>query len=45
MNDELKIIWKDEVVAELRYYLGICTDGMRKAMKNHSQDSHCLGPD
>jgi hypothetical protein len=32
LND-LKIIWKDEVVAELKYYLEISIDGIRKAIK------------
>jgi hypothetical protein len=44
MDDELKRIWKEVVVAELRYYPGICMEGMRKTMKNYGQDSHCLGP-
>jgi hypothetical protein len=31
MNNELERIWKDTVVTLLRYYQGICLDGMRKA--------------
>lgn len=32
-NDELERIWKDAVVAQLRYNAGICLEGLRKSMK------------
>jgi hypothetical protein len=35
-QNELKGMWKDAVVAELRYFLGICLDGLRKTMKGAS---------
>jgi hypothetical protein len=30
MNDELGKIWKGAIMAYLRYYLGICLEGLRK---------------
>jgi hypothetical protein len=33
MNDELKRIWKEAVVAYLRYYPGICPEGLKKTRK------------
>jgi hypothetical protein len=37
MNDELERIWKASAVANLRYYPGICLEGLRKTTKNVSQ--------
>jgi hypothetical protein len=35
MNDELERMWKEAVVAwVLRYYAGICLQGLRKPAKN-----------
>jgi hypothetical protein len=35
-DDELEWIWKESVMAQLRYYPGICLGGLRKNMKNHT---------
>jgi hypothetical protein len=45
MNDELERIWKEAVVAHLRYYPGICLMGLRKTMKTLSYDSLSSGRD
>jgi hypothetical protein len=29
MNDELEVIWKETVMAELKYYLRICLEGLK----------------
>jgi hypothetical protein len=34
MNDELKNIWMEAVMAFLRYYPAICLEGLRKTTKN-----------
>jgi hypothetical protein len=36
MTDELERTWKEAVMAQLRYYYGICLDGLRETMKNLS---------
>jgi hypothetical protein len=37
--DELGSIWKEMVMACLKYYPGISLEEMRKATKNFSQDN------
>jgi hypothetical protein len=32
-EDELEKIWKEMVMTELRYYTGICMEGLRKTTK------------
>jgi hypothetical protein len=34
MNDELERIWREVVVALLRYYPTVCLEGPRKMVKN-----------
>lgn len=34
MNDKLKRIWKEPVMAYLRYYPDISVDGLKEATKN-----------
>jgi hypothetical protein len=34
-------IWKEVVVAELRYYLGIKLEGLKEAIGNFGQDTRC----
>ena len=34
-------IWKEVVVAELRYYLGIKLEGLMEAIGNFGQDTRC----
>jgi hypothetical protein len=29
MNDELERIWKEDIVADLRLYHGVCQEGQR----------------
>jgi hypothetical protein len=41
VNNEIKRTWKEVVVPDLRYYPGIFQEGLRKMMKNLSQDSQC----
>jgi hypothetical protein len=41
MNDELERMWKEAVVAYLKYYPGIRLEGPRKTTKNFSQDNWC----
>jgi hypothetical protein len=38
-------ILKDAILAELKYCSGICLEGLRKTVKNLSQDSCCPIPD
>jgi hypothetical protein len=33
VNDKLLRIWKEVIVAQSRYYLGICLEGLRKMKK------------
>jgi hypothetical protein len=33
VNNELERMWKEAVVAQLRYYPGICLEGLRKTTK------------
>jgi hypothetical protein len=40
VNDELGRIWKEVVVASLRYYSGISSEGLRKS-ENLGQDRQC----
>jgi hypothetical protein len=37
VNDELGIMWKETVVAFLRYYFRICLEGLRKTIINLSE--------
>jgi hypothetical protein len=41
MNEELETMWKEAVVAYLKYYPGISLEGQRKTTKNLSQDNWC----
>jgi hypothetical protein len=41
VNDELEKMWKEVVMAILRYYPGICLDGWQKTMKTLNPDSQC----
>jgi hypothetical protein len=43
MNDELKKVCKEAVVASSRYLPGICQEELRKLTKSLSQDSFCNG--
>jgi hypothetical protein len=38
-------MWKEAVVANIRHYPGICLEGLRKTMRNLSQDSRFQGRD
>jgi antibiotic biosynthesis monooxygenase (ABM) superfamily enzyme len=33
MNDELERFWKEEVMVQLRFYPGICLEGLNKITK------------
>jgi hypothetical protein len=33
MNDDLERMWKEVLMSESRYYLGICLEGLRKTAK------------
>jgi hypothetical protein len=33
MSDEWESIWKEAIIAYLRYYLGICLDWLRNPLK------------
>jgi hypothetical protein len=44
MNDELKRIWKEIFMAYLRYYHGICLEGLRNIAENPGQDSPVSWP-
>jgi hypothetical protein len=39
MNDELEMIWKEVVMAQLRHYPGICLERLRKTTETLSQDN------
>jgi hypothetical protein len=43
MNDKLQGIWKEVVAGQLKYYLGICMEGLRKTAK--CQNRCCPGRD
>jgi hypothetical protein len=43
MTDELEMSWKEIVVTYSRYYPGIFLVGLRKTMKNLTQDSQYQG--
>jgi hypothetical protein len=43
MNDDLKRVLKEGVVACLRYFYGILFEGLMRTMKNLGQDSWCPG--
>jgi hypothetical protein len=45
MIDELERIWKEVTVVQKGYYTGISLKGLRKATKNVSHGSQCLGRD
>jgi hypothetical protein len=45
MNDKFDRIWKEVIVALMRYYPGICLQKLRKVTINLSQDSWCPGRD
>jgi hypothetical protein len=36
-------MWKEVVVANLKYNHGICVEGLRKIMNNHSEDNLNVG--
>jgi hypothetical protein len=42
VNNELKWTWKEEVVADLRYYPGISVEGLQKIMKTMGWNSGLL---
>jgi hypothetical protein len=39
------MIWKEAVIAYLKYYLGICLRKLKKTVKNLSQESWLYGQD
>jgi hypothetical protein len=41
VNEKLKTIWKEAVVAYSKYHAGICLEELRKTTKYVSQDSQC----
>jgi hypothetical protein len=43
VDDELEGMWKKATVAYLRYYRGICLEGLNKTTKNLRQDSRSPG--
>jgi hypothetical protein len=43
LADELEMIWKVASLAQARYYLGICLDGLRKSTKTFSQGNRYPG--
>jgi hypothetical protein len=43
MNGEFECIWKEAVVVYSMYYLGVCLEGLRKAMESFSLDTLCPG--
>jgi hypothetical protein len=45
MINEFKRIWKDAIMTlrQVRYYLSICLEGLKKTMKSFGQDSWCPG--
>jgi hypothetical protein len=43
MCGELERMWKEAVVAQLRYYPGNCLEGLRKTTNDLSQDSRRPG--
>jgi hypothetical protein len=45
VNNELERMWKEVVIAYLRYYPGICLEELRKTTERHCQDSQSLGWD
>jgi hypothetical protein len=45
MHGEMKMTGEEKVVVNLRYYLGIVFEGLRKATENVSQASRCPGRD
>jgi hypothetical protein len=45
ISDKLERLLKEALVAEMRYYLSIYLEGLRKATKHFSQNSWCPGLD
>jgi hypothetical protein len=41
MTDELERLLKEAVMAQLKYYPGICEEGLRRNMKIPSQVKQC----
>jgi hypothetical protein len=45
MKDVLESIWREVVMVYLMYYSDNCPEGLRKALKDPSQDARCHGQD
>jgi hypothetical protein len=45
VSNEFERMWKKRSWPNLRYYSGICLEGLRKTTKNLSQDSRSPGRD
>jgi hypothetical protein len=43
MADELERIWKEAIVFQLSYYIGVCLEGRKKTLQSRSLDSSCPG--
>jgi hypothetical protein len=43
ITDGSKIIWQEVVVAQLRFYPGICLEGLRKTTNILTHDGRCFG--
>jgi hypothetical protein len=45
VNNELERLWKEAVWRNLKSYLGICLEEMKKTVKNLNQDRWSSGQD